>query len=359
VSNNQHTCKIYKLFKRRDMYLFMISGVGVDTSINKGTQLLNGVFINIARIVSLVQWAGYTGCFLLGPGTLILVISFMICSPGEEAKVYCRDLEWYPDTTARSDGCKMNIAVDTTCNNDKIGGVHVPTISKTIEYWPYATALVMGTAVLNIFTAVVFDSIYHNDKYVPIIWYISAISMWAVFGTSSYGDNLCLYYAHVIATSLLFITTILYTIVIMYYRRLIGKWVPITLLSICLITTIICIVCSLLYSVFPAHGYAEHQIDQVLAISELVYIFSYSMLLAYIITVSCSMMKEGEVDGSAYNSMQPPCNKTLHCTCNTNMSRQKGSCSIHQRPPVRVVQPMAGASYMPLICCDNYLANVP
>jgi hypothetical protein len=337
----------------------MISGVGGDAPINKGTQLMSGVYVDVARIISLVQWAGYSGCFLLGPGTLILVISFMICSPGEEAKVYCRDLEWYPDTTARSDGCKMNIAVDTTCRDNEFKGINVPTISKTIEYWPYATALVMGTSALNIFTAVVFDSIYHSDRYIPIIWYLSAISMWAVFGTSSYGDNLCLYYAHVVATSLLFITTILYAIVIMYFRKLADKWLPITLLSICVLTTIICILCSALYTLFPKDSLSQYQVSQVLAISELVYVFTYSMLLSYIITVSCSMMKDAGSNVNPSNGMQKPSTKTHQCTCNTNMSHQKGLCSIHHRPPGRGVQPMTGASYMQLISCDNYLMNNP
>jgi hypothetical protein len=231
------------------------------------------VVVNPLQIKTIVHWMGYSGCFLLGPGTLILNMLFMIYEPGREARVYCKDMDWYLDTASRSDGCKMSIATDTICESIVHRSINVPTISKTIEYWPYATALVLGTAVINMFTAVIFYSILHEDRYIPFISYISVISMWSVFGTSAYGDSLSLYYAHAVATSILLISTLSYAAIIMYYRRFAVDVFPMVLIIICFWAVMVCVVCSLLYGVEVDDDQSDrgHLLSQVISLNPKLY----------------------------------------------------------------------------------------
>jgi hypothetical protein len=253
---------------------------------------MDGISIPIKNIISAIRWWGYSGCFLLGPGTLILVISFMIHDPSKDARVYCKDMDWYPGTTSRLDGCKMNIAVDTVCKNDISDKIKLPTISKTIEYWPYATILVMGTAMLNIFIAIIFYSIHYNDIYPRTISYISVVSLLGVFGTSAYGDDMFIYNTHVIVTGVLFITSYIYIVTVSSLRSILNKYIVIILLTVCSVAMLICIISLILYNFIKKDNYTEYVIDQVLATGELLYIFSYSMLVSYVFTTaSLELMK--------------------------------------------------------------------
>jgi hypothetical protein len=190
-----------------------------------------------------VAYFGYSGCLILGPVTIGMVVFFMVSTPLVSERLYCPHAldamcinvskyiaytsnkcpdyfphgAWEAIPGIRFPDHELNTnetgwyekVLNTTEKNalqldfDNLHGKRLPTISATIEAWPHISVFILGTGVCNICIATIFVTMLYMEKesslghyflipkdaLVPSGAYISMVLMWGVVGTSMRGIN--------------------------------------------------------------------------------------------------------------------------------------------------------------------------
>jgi heme A synthase len=141
-------------------------------------------------------------------------------------------------------------------------------------------AIVLGIASTNLFTSIIFASMVHSDKWSPTAAYICTIATWAMFGTCvGLSETVWINYIHVFAAGLLFVSSAVLATLGIYTRKLQRDPLCVIMLGVMVAAVTTCVVTSVVTTYTTTSVWYT-----LLAIAELVYVFTYSMLLSYLFT---------------------------------------------------------------------------
>jgi uncharacterized membrane protein len=200
------------------------------------------------------MYSSSAACILLAPGVGILMIAFVATSASVQPRVYCGDLD------------TLGLSYRVT----------FPTISQIFEYWPYVAPVVVGSGTSCLFTAVLLSTLLqHPDRlWRPLMAFLAMVSMWGVVGTSLRGEVGWVEDLHIFWTACLFFTSFALLVVSIEPQRP-RQRDTISLLVVSATSLVMCVACSIVGSYFTAGSSPYYVAYELLAVGELIYIFSF------------------------------------------------------------------------------------
>jgi hypothetical protein len=210
-----------------------------------GTMIDDMYPASVARVV--LGWLACTGVFLTGPSTLLLVVA----------------LAYWNDDARK----------------------YVPTVTYSMERWPYATTLVLGVGVSSIFAAEVVCLPWHRNYFQTCMAYVAMVAMWGVFGTCTPRGVAWVDDMHTAVTAILLLSTMAYSLLSVRSAFWEYSCVSCVILAMMLCSLASCVGASV-FLFTPGRAEDAYVFwHEVLAVSELTYLLEFSVLMGYVFMV--------------------------------------------------------------------------
>jgi hypothetical protein len=236
------------------------------------------VKISVKSITWMVRYLGYTGCLLLGPGTVILIHLFYVGNQESREIFYCKE----GFGASLEQRYEMNV---------------LPTISRVVEHWPHYAAFVLGVGVTHICLGTILMSLlyqkcsvktletntwWYHPNLVPGLGYGVMLLMWALIGSCMRGNgplwaNTLHGWVALVVFSGACITEIVFVIQHhLFDHPVVRLLAPINVLALCG-----CVVGALMNYPFQPGTSEWYFAISVLPVSEYIFVTSLAALAAY------------------------------------------------------------------------------
>lgn len=269
------------------------------TSVSGKMQVL--LSVNYLKLVTRIT--GYSGCLLLGPGTMVMVLAFTLGNEESVPMYYCAEAFI---------GGEINA---------------VATISDTVEHWPYVAVFILGAGMSNVCIGIIFVSMLHSgtktpsnsnasrsyqafialvydSRIVPFLSYATLILMWGMIGSCMRGSAPNhVVDLHIALAAAVFITSFVTIVCFLLQHHRIHDSVSVVLLPVLAMALAGCISGSISTNYYPRGAPSWVIFSNITAVSELVYTMVISMLCAYLFYQSTNHVSA--TDGGVYVPVSP------------------------------------------------------
>jgi hypothetical protein len=267
---------------------------------------------------------GYSGCFIIGPATIVMVVVFHYATQSGSDRLYCpHALDAMCTNTTRflaygryqcpdllPGGGSWIENTKKHSQNDSIAGWYEyipeiseatarlydkapPTISAATEGMPHICVFILGTGVCNICIATIFVTMLYMNKHdskgnlcgvpkdalVPSGAYICMILMWGVVGTSMRGSDAGVIILHNVVAMMMFGTSYATVWIFFLQRPQNSRVACLTLLACCGASIGLIVYGSVVGAAVDIATIERLEGEWLLSIGELTYVGFFSILM--------------------------------------------------------------------------------